>query len=336
MELKEFLIKELRNLTTREFSKSAGESQIHAEEALKLFESCISKEGDLEAELESFSAKLGKAGAQLSAGYKVIIDLLIKDYDRYFDKNDLIRIEQGLKNDPTNRIYPLLWVFCKKSLFDSDEYLDNEYAQFIDRIVEEYDYLVNLDDFFYSTGILLIKHIWERWESDIFLPVFEKASSRYPDKYEFRRILAYIHYRTKDYDEALSVLNSIITSVEEEAKAKKDYSIGSAEFPYFDYLDVVQLTGMIHYALGDPEKAMVNINYVLDNLPVIITKDGEEPEIMSFVDSFMIRMHHSIKTGNQEQFVKDYKTIKGVLFLHDWENEYPEVFNYIREKKLDL
>ncbi len=336
MELNDWLTKELRNLTIREFRKTARENQNQVEDALKLFDSCISKDGYFEEELGSFSGKLVDAGFQLSEGYRFIIDHLIKHYDSDFDRNDLTVIEQGLINDPTNRMYPLLWVLCKKSLLDSDEYLDIEYAQFLDKIIEKYDYLVNLDDFFHFTDILLIKPMWERWESEIFLPVFEKASVRYPDKYAFRRIQAFIHYKAKDYKAALSVLDSIITAVEKGLKDKTEDPTGSLDFYFIDYLDVVQLTGMIHYTMGDPEKAMPFINYVLDDLPVIITKDGEEPEIMSYVDCFMIRMHHSIKTGNQAQFIKDYKTVKGVLFLYEWENEYPEVFNFIQEGKHDL
>ena len=336
MELNEFISKELRNLTIRELKNASSVNDKHAEKILKLFDSYFGNNNVSKEALDAWSNELNNSGFEVSEGCKFTIDQL-SDFDAIdFDKRDLERIEQGLKYDPKNRIFPLLWILHKKSSFDSDEYLDAEYAQFLDKIIEEYDYIVNLEDFIDETNILLIKSIWEEWEKDIFLPVFEKASVRYPEKYAFKKILAFIHYKSKDYDQALSALNSIINSIEKELKENYDKVIGSSDFPYIDYLEVVQLTGMIHYTLGDPKKAMLYIKYVLNNLPVIEGECGVEPEIMSFVDSFFIRILYSIKTKNHVQIIKDFRVINGVLFLYDWENEYPEVFSFLRKRKLEL
>ena len=336
MELNEFISKELRNLTIRELKNVSNDNDKQAEDVLKIFDSCFENSVAFEEALDAWSKELNESGFDFSKGYKFIIDQLSDLHGLDFDRGVLERIEKGLKYDPKNRIYPILWIFHKKSSFDLDEYLDAEYAQFLDKIIEEYDYIVNLEDFIFETDILLIKPIWEEWEKEIFLPVLEKASIRYPEKYAFERILAFIHFKDKEYVAALMVLNSIIISIEKELKENDDKAIGSSDFPYDEYLDVIQLAGIINYRLGDTKKAMLYINYVLNNLPVVDGEGGGEPEIMSFVDSFMIRILYSIKTENQEQIIKDYKAIKGVLFLYDWENEYPEVFSFLRENKLVL
>ncbi len=334
MELNDFLKQELKNLTVRELKNAGRVKGELYETALRLFDNFFGESKIPDEELGALMNYVEESGFEFSEGYRFIFDELVKDDNLNFHNADLARIEHGIKYDPKNRIYPLYWVFNQQSLFDSEEYLDSDYAKFLDKIIEDYGYLIELDDFLFSTNILLIKPTYEDWEKEIFLPVFKKAADKYPAKHAFTRILAHIYYKDGDYDSALQVLEAILNSVEKELQEKDDNTIGNSDFPYIDYLEVVQLTGMTHYSLGAHDKAMKFINYVIDNLPVVSYEDGEEPEILSFVDSFFFRMLYNVKKNNHEEVIGDFNRIKGVLFLSEWEKEYPSLFEYLSDKKL--
>ncbi|NLD49196.1 MAG: hypothetical protein GX660_18705 [Clostridiaceae bacterium] len=331
MKTNEFIIQELKSLSIKEIKNLFSDK-----EQTDLLET-ITQVFDINgiADIEILSASITQ-NEKLSS-LKILnfnVEQLLKVNDLDFLQADFQIIEQRMSNDPKNRIYPLLWILHKINTFETDEYLDSEYADFLKTVFEKYDFIVNLDDFLFESRILLIKPSWEVWEKEIFQPVFEIASNKYQKKYAFRKILAYVYFQNEDYKAALKCLEQIMNSIKNELSEREDKSIGDIEFPYFEYLDAVQLSGIIHYTLGDHEKAMQLLNFVINNLPKIEFENGEEDEILSYIDSFILRIHYNIQKNKTDDVIHDYKRIKEYLCWGDWENEYPDVFKYINDKNV--
>lgn len=246
--------------------------------------------------------------------------------DNEYSSGVLESFEISMRQKPSNRLYPLFWIYQKLYSFEEDEYIDKEYADFIARIIENYDYLIKLEDFLFETYLLLSKPRWEKWSKDIFEPVFHLAAEKYPAKHAFKMALGFIYFQNKDYTTALPIFETIVHTVEKENKGTN--TIGDPEFPYIDYLDCVQYTGIIHHILGDQDKSMKYINYVLNNLP-IVHFDEDEKEMWGYVDSFFLRMRHNINEKNKEKVLEDYNLVKDFLSFGDWEEEYADVISYV-------
>ena len=146
--------------------------------------------------------------------------------------------------------------------------------------------------------------------------------------------LAHIYFQNEDYIKALPILESILSSIKFEIKNKGDKFIGDMEFPYDEYLDTVQLIGIIHHILGNQDKSMHYLNFVLNNLPEIKFEKGIEDEILSFMDAFFIRMRFNIQKNKTKEVLQDYQKVKEYLSWGDWENEYVDVIKYITDRKL--
>ncbi len=331
MKTNEFIFQELQGLSIKDVKNLLPENE--QSEVIEYITQIFNSNGVSDIEnllvLIKEDEKLGRL-----KNLTFIIEQLMKVNDFDFSIANFQNIEQRVKNDPKNRIYSLLWVMFKINLFETDEYLDIEYSEFLKAVFEKFDYLVNLDDFLNETRVLLIKPFWESWESEIFQPVFETASKKYPQKHALKRILSQIYFKNEDYKPALDCLEEIMGSIKSDLKTRKNKSIGDIEFPYFEYLETVQLYGIINYILGDHEKAIQLLTFVINNLPKVEFENGEEDEVLSYIDSFIFRMKYNIQYNRFEYVLQDYQKIKEYLSWGDWQEEYPEVFKYINDKKV--
>lgn len=331
MRINEFINQELKNIASQELKNLV---RFEEEKELIRVLNSISLEDEL-GNIEEYILVI-KSSSILNhlKNFNFILDILLKVYDFEFCEDSFKEIEQNMKNNPKIRIYPLLWIYYKVNFFRNDEYLDSEFADFLKNIFIEYDYLINLDDFLYETNVLIIKPSWEKWMKEIFANVFELASKKYPNKYAFKSILAKIYFQNEEYLLSLSHLAPIIQFVNSVPENKKDKTIIDFEFPYIEYLDAIQLAGIIHHKLGEQNKAMYYVNYVLNNLPIINFNKGEEEEVSMYIDSFFIRMHSNAQKNKNEKVLQDYEKVKGYLSCGDWENKYTDVINYINNRKV--
>ena len=119
--------------------------------------------------------------------FTFILDLLKKVDELEMEISELKEIERRMKYNPKNKIFPFLWIKYKVSFFEDDEYLDFDYAKFINNIINNYDYLINLEDFFFETQVLFIKPLWETWDKSIFSSVFKMGANKFPHKHIFKK-----------------------------------------------------------------------------------------------------------------------------------------------------
>ena len=145
MTINEFLSEELKTLAVREMKHVLNVEEKNL--LMEVFNSLLpeAEEKRLLEELSNNTSSLKLKNLQI-----LLQELNTNDHD-------LKKIETKMKEKPLNRIYPLTWVYCMVELFRNDEFLDSEYAGFIRTVIDKYSYLVNLDDFLYNTGFLLIK-----------------------------------------------------------------------------------------------------------------------------------------------------------------------------------
>jgi tetratricopeptide (TPR) repeat protein len=218
--------------------------------------------------------------------------------------------------------------------FRNDEFLDAEYAEFLKIVLHKYDYLINLNDFLFNTGILLLKPQYEQWDPEIFLPPLELANQKYPHKYAFTKLLAEVHFKNEDHERALSLLDALLFSVENESLQKENKLIGDKEFTYSDYIDAVQLTGIIHYKFGNFDASLSRLDKVINNLPIVFFNDHKEEDVISYLDSFLTRMSISLNEGKTTDVLRDFERIKEYMYFYDnSENDYPTVHEFLRNQK---
>lgn len=230
-------------------------------------------------------------------------------------------IEQSIRNITSNRLYPLLWISQKVELFHTSEYLDSEYAAFLETVISSYGYLFELDDFITVTGILLYEQLAYTCEYEMFQKVFLKASTLYPNKHPLKNMLARFYYKNNDYSLALECLEQLV----------HDKHTPGCECYFEEHLDSIQLAGIINYKLGNIERAMIQINYVIDNIPKWEYNNTIVYETLSFIDAYLYRMRYNISKGNASQVEDDYEQIKLDLSYSNWEYSHPDVSDFIKK-----
>lgn len=240
------------------------------------------------------------------------------------DTGNIQALEQKMINEPRNKLYPLLWVAGKVEGFNDDEYFDREYAAFLETITVSYGYLFELDDFLESSRILLYEHLADTQDYELFQKVFLKASSMYPNKHPLKKMLARFYYKNNDYLLALECIEQLI----------HDKHTPHCECDLDGHLDSIQLAGIINYKLGNIERAMIQINYVIDNNPKWEDNNTMVCDTLSIIDSYLYRMRYNISKGNVSQVKEDYEQVKFDLPDSDWEHTHPDVYSYINERKI--
>jgi len=238
------------------------------------------------------------------------------------DDGTIQDLEQKLINEPRNKLYQLLWIEQKVEAFQYDEYLDSEYATFLETITASYGCFFELDDFITSTEIILYEQLANTQEYEMFQKVFLKASAMYPNKHPFKKMLARLYFKNNDYFPALECIEQLI----------HDKHTPGCECDFEEQLDAIQLAGIINYKLGNIERAMIQINYVIDNIPKWEDNNKKVSNKLSFIDAYLYRMRYNIGKGNASQVMDDFNQVEMELFYSDWEHTHPDVFDFINKK----
>lgn len=321
MKTHEFITTEIKTAAISEIRKTyeQNEQPILIDSLNHFFQNNISGLSDLE-ELKELANSNNKLGSLKSINY--IIQLI--QQSPINPEATLQAIEQSMKNAPSNRLYPLFWVSQKVDMFHTDEYLDSEYAAFLETTFTSYGYLFELDDFITSTGILLYQQLANTQEYELFQKVFLTASALYPQKHPLKKMLARFYYEKNDYSLALECLEQLI---------QDKHTIRSESY-LDEHLDTIQLAGVVNYKMGNFQKAMNLINYVIDNIPKWEDNNTMVYETLSYIDAYLYRMRYNISKGNASQVEKDYKDVKLDLPYSDWEHNHPDVYSYVKAMKM--
>jgi tetratricopeptide (TPR) repeat protein len=319
MKTHEFIANEIKTAAISEITKTFDpiEQPMLIDGLNQFFHSNIYVLSDLE-KLEEL------ANSNKSIGSLKIINFILQliQQSTINPQATLQAIEQSMKNAPSNRLYPLLWVLQKVEMFNTDEYLDSEYAAFLEATATSYGYLFELDDFITSTRILLYEQLADTQEYELFQKVFFTTSALYPQKHPLKKMLARFYYKNNDYSLALECLEQLV---------HEKHTL-RCECDFDEHLDAIQLAGIINYKLGNIERAMIQINYVIDNIPKWEENNSMIYNTLSFIDAFLYRMRYNISKGNASEIEKDYKVVKLDLHYSDWEQTHPDVYVFINKK----
>jgi tetratricopeptide (TPR) repeat protein len=236
----------------------------------------------------------------------------------------VVEIERQIQQAPKNKLLPLLWIDSKIQIDDQEESLGIEAALFLNTVFDKYGYLIALEDFFEKTGLLGYEFMYDKMHVDIFAPVLENAIKKYPQKIALKKLLGLIYFKNQNYQESSRVFHEILSQVKEKEADRDD-------FYDHDLYNVILNLGIIYSKNGNFEKAMEYVSYVISNIPTSFYSEGEQPDILDYIEAFLIRMRINIINHNHDHVKADYKTIKGYLSIDFHGADYGDVFEYINK-----
>jgi len=239
-------------------------------------------------------------------------------------ETDLKKVNELIQLQPGNRLLPFFWIIINIESFAAEESFKREMVSFYNVIFEKYGYLIDLENFFEETCLVNPNFFIRNAECDYFIPVFQKAVERFPEKLALKKSLALLLYNNQDYRGTIEILKSthyqIQNTTELPENIRQDY------FYSFDYIDSMQLLALSFEKLGDYEQVPYCLNFVFNHLDQYV-----EPDIFSYMDSFFLRMRINLRKGEYQKVKEDYQTIKDFLDIdaEHWIDEYGDVLNQI-------
>lgn len=239
-------------------------------------------------------------------------------------ETDLKKVNELIQSQPGNRLLPFFWIIINIESFAAEESFKREMTSFYNVIFEKYGYLIDLENFLEETCLVNPNFYIGNAESDYFIPVFQKAVEKFPEKLALKKSLALLLYNNQDYNGTIEILKSIHykikNTIEIEGNISQDY------FYSFDYIDSMQLLALSFEKLGDYEQVPYCLNFVFNNLDQYV-----DPDIFSYMDSFFLRMRINLRKGEFQKVKTDYQTILPFLDIDSehWYEEYGDVLNQI-------
>ena len=280
--------------------------------------------------LKYLLSELNPFSSELKSLFK-ILNLFLEINDSEFNKELLSKTEKLSEIHKQNDLLIFIWIKLKVLQFEHDEYLDVEYAKFLQKVFTEHCPLTGkIDKFSEVTGIIL-KPKWEIWNSDIFKEPLKKIITECKFRYEIKLILAKIYFHKYEYDKSLQMLNEIkvAENIKRYVKSRTVNLPDKEYFSYADYIDTIQIIAIIQSIKGEDRNAYKNADFVLKNLPNFNTPDKDIYQKIFYMDSYFIRMRYNIKNGNKGKVLKDYTQVRDLIEISDWNDRYKDVTEYL-------
>ena len=264
---------------------------------------------------------------KINKSYGNLIDIPSDD----FIETDIKNVNELIQSQTKNRLLPFFWIIYNIEAFRAKESFISEKASFYELIFSKYGYLIELDDFFKETDLLNPNYFIENSIMDYFIPVFQKAVEKFPEKLSLKKILSLLFYRNQNYKGTVEILKSIFDQIQNTNKFPVFNS--QDNFYSYDYIDSMQLIALSYEKLGEIDKVPYYVNYVLENVSQVSTSNGEEnqEDIYSYIDSFFLRMRINLRKGVHQKVKEDYQTILPFLDIdpEHWHEEYGDVLNQL-------
>ena len=335
MKLQEFITKELKGIAESDIKRSFNNEKVPV-----IIERVNSLLAETEA-IENYKERLTilQNDELLSSlnWFKWHVEQLVKINECYgnlldkpsdfFIETDIINVIELIKSQPGNRLAPYFWIIYNLESFNVRESFKREIASFYQELFEKYGYFIELDDFLIETDLLNPNYFIENVEEDYFVPVFQKAIEKYPQKLALKKSLAFIFYKNKNYKSSLEIFKLICDQIE--SKTKLLSVIREDNFYNNDFLYTMEYIALNYEKLGEIDKVPYYVNYVLENLRSLSTPGGEEnqKDIYSHIDSFFLHMRINLRKGEYQKVKEDYQTVKAFLDIdpQHWHDEYGDV-----------
>lgn len=257
--------------------------------------------------------------ARINTYYGTIIDLP----SDAFIETDIKKVNELILSQPQNRLLPLFWIIYKMESFKASESFTREIVSIYEAIFEEYGYLVEIDDFFKRTNLLYQSCLVENPEGGCFISIFQKAIEKFPEKLVLKLSLARFLHDNQNYNGSVEVLKSICVQTENLIRFPDNATQDS--FIYEDYIYSKQFLAINYDKLGETDK----VQYYADSVISYFYQSGDE-DILSYSDSFLLRMRINLNKGENQKVMEDYQVIKSCLDMATeyFQDEYGDVLNF--------
>ena len=278
-----------------------------------------------------------------------ILDLFFKVKNFSTKQKDVMKqkklitfLENRLANNPANKMNTFCVFVAKHNFLLNQEYFEIELTDFFTELFEKYDFLIQMHDFFDQTRLLDIDIPVDVWGSDNFILIFENAMKKYPNKFEIKERLAHVYFFKKELTKTLSIINLFLENLNDKQKSFL-YNTKYEFIEQRNHLEFLQLRGRIYYDLKMFDKALIDMNAVLDNLPEKLENwslgpYGNYPIIGRgiYIQANLIRITINLKKqGNQNDLSVDFSSLTNKNFHFDsdlWEKSFPEAIQYIKKR----
>ena len=336
MKTEEFLLNELKKSFFNEVNNCYREEELVLVKTK--IDQLITKEALKEIELIELIIK-DKNLSKLK--YSVSILLIINDVNTIFDdfnhevfsiRKLLDQIIKKKSDNPKNKIFPYLWVKISMRYFKINEYPESEIVTFYKEFLENYDYLIELDDMSLDTDYLKFPSA-NLYKSKDLTIVFENAVKKYQDNYSFKELLILFYAWQRNYDKALTSIHTYLDSL---PQRRKNFEYKKGEYrEHNSHLGVLLDLTIINYNLNLYDKALESANLLLKNLSYTELV-GYKQDIRGFETALFIRVDINLKNNNNKALEDDYRLIREVHTCLDYPNlenqKYKDAIEYLDYK----
>ncbi len=314
MEIDEIIYEEVMRQLENEIIEQFGEGSKEEIEAL-MDDFVVEEEGSLLTGLMEHP--------QLSKLYYSILGMkmLINLSPYVVEEDNLVMLEDILKENPDNRFFSFIWVLYKVCQYKLEGASDYQIAELFKKIFSDYKDLVSIDGFISGMDLFKLRDPGN-WAKDLFAPIFEIAVINIPGKPALKTMLAEIYWWDYDYSMAIQSYSEVIDEIK--FTHIEDYL--DDDFTIIDYFNTVQNRGRLFQIIGNTSKALEDATFVIDNIPV----EGRG----FFLPAFFTRMRINIETNNIEAIQYDYLQIKDFEFtVGAYVNNFTDVLSFIEKHK---
>lgn len=264
--------------------------------------------------------------------YSLSLDKLVENHLEFLDS----RINKGTKD----KLIIALWVLAKIEYFSNDEYLDIEVAEFYNKVFTEYEFLLDIDNFFNETDILRLVSPQANALKTHYIPVFENAVSNNSNSLEIKKILANSYYNTGQFDKSEKIISEIIDKLDSENLDFNDYESLMNSSKQELYLEMLQVKALINYDLKNYKNTLEFTDFIINNLPNYPKFDDSEQHNIKYIDDVIpalilnISSNLKLKTENNNTNTIELLTNGWAVYnSSDWSSIYPETVEYISDLK---
>ena len=342
------------------------EGFLEKEGLMTILESCIANEYNkfnvVSVQNQSFDSiinsaddlveKLGKIEFRKTFPLLSILNVVVRIIEnKDVGLNDLKFAYQNysilMRLSPDSYLLKFWYIKLRIQLFRNDEYFDNDLIAFYEDVINNYDFIFEIDDFYAETELLNINITREFWLQDAVLELFERSVQNKPSCQSYVYSLATIYLARDEYSKIFNICNKYLELNAEIA----DFDRFSRK--YKAYMKIHEVIAIAYFSTNQFDKAKEKVDYILANLPFEgfyseeaynnLPSDEDYPPLESyeeFIQALLIRMSINKQENNIIELEADAKILNNgwIIQLEQWKEWYPLVAEYIKpakEKKIE-
>ena len=220
--------------------------------------------------------------------------------------NDILgRINKKIKENPSDKIYPILWLDANIALIRFDEVFESDIINVLNVLIEKYNYIFDLENWAYDSEIF--RHFPSRiFFSENIMSIIQELSNKYPGEMLLKELIIIYYSRKQDFKKTLFLIESYLGLLSAEEK----------EFNYTDmskrssHLTVLQEQATAYFEMKEYELSLHSLNQVLDNLTLFGYPYNNEYDMRGFEACLLMRVSINLKKNDKEKLQHDFDFLR--------------------------